>query len=160
MVIVKLIRDTDGGIAYLRNTVRYVANARKAIAFGGFGVDDTDPEFAFRQMCIVKKRYHQTSMNPLLHFVVSFDGACNNERFAVQAAPYIAEYFADEYQLMWCVHCKDKKDAHYHMHILLNSVNVVNGKLIRSARQDVHCFAIHVKRITGMLYRVVFEPVK
>ncbi len=156
MVIVKVIRHSDSGIDYLRNMVNYVTDYR-AIAMGGSGVDYTDPQIAFKQMLLVKSHYNQISMNPLIHFVISLDGTCDNEYFARQAAPAIAAYFKDKFQLLWCVHHKDEEDAHYHIHILLHSVNVMNGKLFHSGPYEINGFCYHVKAITGMPFHVVFE---
>ena len=155
-VIVKVIRHSGSGIDYLQNMVRYVTDAR-AIAYGGYGVNYTDPNMAFAQMMSVKQHYCQTSMNPLIHFVISLDGYTDNEAFAVQAAPQIAAYFKENYQILWCVHRADDVDAHYHMHILLNSVNVMNGRLFHSGPYEVNSFAYHIHDITGLPFQVVWD---
>ena len=155
-VILKVIRHSGSGIDYLQNMVQYVTDYR-AISYGGFGVNYTDPNMAFSQMMQVKAYYCQTSTNPLIHFVISLDGPCDNEAFAVQAAPAIASYFRDSYQLLWCVHRADDADAHYHIHILLNSVNVMNGRLFHSGPCEINGFGYHVKNVTGMPFRIVWE---
>ena len=154
-VILKVIRHTGNYENYLRNMVGYVTDYR-AIVYGGYGVNYTDPNMAFLQMMQVKQYYCQMSTNPLIHLVVSLDGACDNEAFAIQAAPAIAAYFKDCYQLMWCVHHKDEEDTHYHIHILLHSVNVMNGRLFHSGPYEMNGFGYHVKNITGMPVRIHF----
>ena len=156
MVIVKVIRHSDGGLGYLYNMCHYVTDYR-AVARGGFGVDPFNPETTYQQMAAVKQYYGQTSTNPLIHLVVSLEGKCNTVEFAVQTAPLIAAYFKKHYQLLWCVHCADHDDAHYHIHILLNSVNLMNGRLFHSGRYEIYQFAYHVRTLTGLPFQVVFH---
>jgi len=47
--------------------------------------------------------------------------------------------------------------SHYHMHIMLNSVNLKNGGLFHSGPAEIHAFADYVMRITGQPYKLVFE---
>ena len=157
MVIVKVIRHSDGGLGYLYNMCHYVSDYR-AIARGGFGVNWFDPDMAYHQMAVVKKHFIQNSTNPLIHLVVSLDGECDHEAFAVRAAPLIATYFKDQYQLLWCVHCAGEDDAHYHIHILLHSVNLKTGRLFHSGPYEMNGFGYHVKAITGTPFQVVFRP--
>ena len=154
-VILKTIRHTDPGLSYLRNMCYYGRD--REIARGGFGLNPYDPEKAYAAMLAAKQYYHQTSTNPLIHIVVSFDGPTNNAEFAVKAAPLIAAYFKDYYQLLWSVHPADVDSSHYHMHILLHSVNLQNGKLFHSGQYEMSAFGYHVKQITGMWFRLVFE---
>ena len=69
----------------------YVTNWR-AIVYGGFGVNADAPDMAFSQMLAVRQRYNQLSTNPLVHIVVSLDGSCDDEAFAIQAAPLIVSF--------------------------------------------------------------------
>ena len=105
----------------------------------------------------VKRYYGQINTNPLVHIVVSYDGPTNTAEFAMRAAPLIASYFMDNYQVMWSVHPADPDSSHYHVHFLLNSVNLLNGKLFHSGPYEVNGFCKHVKAITGMPYRVVYD---
>lgn len=154
-VVIKVIRHADGGMDYLRNMCNYIRDGRE-IARGGYGLNPYDAGAAYSQMEAVRKYYCQMSTNPLIHFVVSFDGLTDTERFAVEAAPMIAEYFGNTYQLLWCVHAADENSSHYHMHILLHSVNLMNGRLFHSGPYEVNGFCYHVKNITGMPYQQVF----
>ena len=119
-----------------------------------------DVEDAYMQMLAVKQYFGKTSGNPLVHIVVSFDGPTNTAEYAAYAAPLIAGYFKDNYQVMWGVHPADSDSSHYHTHILLNSVNLMNGTLFHSGPYEVNGFCNHVKTITGMPYRVVYDSKK
>ena len=160
-ILIKVIRDSDGGLKYLRNMCNYIWDGREQeCGYGGYGLNPYDAGAAYSQMEQVKRYYGQTSTNPLVHFVVSFDGATDNAAYASQAAPLIAGYFKDNYQVMWGVHPSDPDSSHHHMHILLNSVNLMNGTLFHSGPYEVNGFCNHVKTITGMPYRVVYDSKK
>ncbi len=47
--------------------------------------------------------------------------------------------------------------SHYHVHIMLNSVNVKNGSLFYSGPAEMHAFAAYVMRLTGQPYKLVFQ---
>ncbi len=72
-------------------------------------------------------------------------------------APAIAAFFKDYYQLIWMVHPADPDSSHFHMHILLHSVNLQNGKLFHSGPYEMNAFCYHVKSTTGMGFRLVCE---
>ena len=156
MVVVKVIRHSGSGILYLQNMCRYMTDAR-SIAYGGYGVNPSDPYEAYTQMLTVRKQYGKMSSNPLVHIVVSLDGKCDDKEYAIQAAPKITAYFKENYQLMWCVHCADESFKHHHIHILLHSVNVMNGKLFHSGPYEINGFAYHLKKITGRPFKVYYE---
>ncbi len=155
-VLIKVIRHSDGGLQYLQNLCGYMRDGRE-IAYGGYGLNPYDAGAAYAQMEAVKRYYGQTSTNPLVHFVVSFDGVTDNMDFAMRAAPMIASYFMQNYQVMWSVHPSDPDSSHFHQHILLHSVNLQNGRLFHSGPYEVNGFCYHVKAITGMPYRVVYD---
>ena len=91
MVVIKVIRHSGSGLDYLQKMCGYVTNWR-AIVYGGFGVNADTPDMAFSQMLAVRQRYNQLSTNPLVHIVVSLDGSCDDEAFAIQAAPLIVSF--------------------------------------------------------------------
>lgn len=155
-ILIKVIRHSDGGMQYLRNMCNYICDGRE-IAGGGYGLNPYDPGAAYLQMAAARSFYDQEDSNPLVHFVISFDGKTDSAEFAAKAAPQIAAYFRDWYQVLWCIHPADQGSSHYHMHLLLHSVNLLNGKLYHSGPYEVNGFCYHVKSITGMPYRLVYE---
>lgn len=160
MVIIKVIRHSGEVSEYLQSMIGYVTDSR-ALVSGGYGLNPYNPAMAYAQMVAVKQYYNQTSMNPLIHLVVSLDGVSNNAEIAVMMAPWIASYFQSNYQLMWCLHAPDELSAHhYHIHILLNPVNVQNGHLFHSGPYEMNAFGFHVKSITGDSFQVRYECIK
>lgn len=154
-VIVKVIRHTNPGLPYLRNLCNYGQDHE--IARDGLGVNPDIQDVAYAQMVALRRYYNQLSTNPAAHIVVSFDGWTDNAEFALQYAPTIAAYFQNSYQLIWSVHPADQDSSHYHMHIMLNSVNIQNGKLFHSGPAEMHAFAVYVMQFTGQPYKLVFE---
>ena len=154
-VIVKVIRHSDGGSAYLRNMCWYVRDERK-LAYGGYGVNISDFQTAYEQMECLRRYYSQVSTNPLVHIIISFDEETDNIQFAVANAHKIASYFMKEYIYLWCIHKKDEECSHIHMHLLLNSVNLKNGKLFHSGIYEMNEFCYHIQKITHMEWKLVF----
>lgn len=154
-IIVKVIRHTNPGLPYLWSLCGYGRDHE--ISRGGFGLNPYVREAAYAQMVALRRYYNQLSTNPAAHLVVSFDGLTDNAEFALQNAPAIAAYFQNSYQLIWSVHPADHDSSHYHIHILMNSVNMQNGNLFHSGPAEMHAFAAHVMQFTGQPYKLVFE---
>ena len=154
MDILKQKRITNGGDKYLENAVNYAYKEKpepdeELIQTKGYGVCDTNPKYTYDQMHAVKEYYGKTGDNPLMHFVVSFD---NNVDTAEQACAYteeIAAKFSDDYQMITAVHQEDQGGSQYHAHIIMNSVNLNNGKLYHSGISELHELAMHVHDVTG-----------
>ncbi len=149
MVAVKLIRNTYGGLEYLYRACRYVDNTERAIYINGFGVNPYDLNDAYDQMLEVKRYYGKTSGNPLAHFVVSFDGTVQEPLRAIELGQQIAAYFTPSYQLMWCIHQKHQGDSYYHMHMALNSVSYVDGRMFHFGKPEMNAFLAYVRSVTG-----------
>ena len=131
MVNVIMIRNTYGGLEYLRNGCFYVTNHARAIAPGGFGVNYTDAVACYNNMLAVKRFYHKTSDNPLLHIVVSYSDNLTDISTATRLSAKIASFF-NGYQYVYCTHEKDRECSCFHMHLVINSVSYLDGKLISS----------------------------
>ncbi len=154
MVVVKLRRNTAGGLEYMRNLLRYLRYDRRTgkerkdyICMSGYGVDHFNLERAYHQMTEVRKYFGKVSGNPLAHYIVSFDEDVEDSLLAEHVAHMIAEYFKYDYQIIWAVHCKKRGDSLFHVHYLINSVSYQNGKMIETYLTDVKRFAefIHEK---------------
>ena len=148
MVNVIMIRNTYGGLEYLRNGCFYVTNYARAIAPGGFGVNYTDAVACYNNMLKVKNFYHKTSDNPLLHIVVSYSDNVTDISTATRLSAKIAGFF-NRYQYVYCTHEKDRECSCFHMHLVINSVSYLDGKLISSWVGYMQQFCAHVAAITG-----------
>ena len=71
MGILKVIRNTNDGLTYMRNALNYVI-------YGHTDYDkrysiNTDIDNAYEQFLAVKKYFYKTSGNPVFHFVVVYN---------------------------------------------------------------------------------------
>ena len=149
MVSIILIRNTDGGLDYLIKSCRYVFNEERAIIRGGFYVDYFDLDAAFSQMLDVKRYFGKTSGNPLIHIIVSFDECAKDLIQAEALSRRIAAFYSGRYQVLWCMHHKPHGGSNYHVHIILNSVSYVDGKMFHSGMMERQAFQLFVHNVTG-----------
>jgi Relaxase/Mobilisation nuclease domain. len=157
MGILKVIRHTDTNSDYLYNAIKYVMH------------EHTDPDYvrspntsiasitdAYGQMYAVKKYYDKTGGNPLFHFVVIYTprSAYDIDR-AMYLTSKIAAFYADKYQVIWCVHYKPMSKRHgtvssmFHAHIVMNSVSYIDGRMYSDSYSERAEFLEHIKRVTG-----------
>lgn len=154
-VIVK--RNTYGGEEYVRNACRYVTNPSKAIAVYGCGVDYTSAENCYKNMMAVKSYFRNTSGNPLLHIIVSYDENVKDIKTACEMSKKCAGYFDFKYQNIFCTHEKEHGNSKFHTHILVNSVAYTDGKLINSWVGNMNDFCDHVEMVTGRRTRLYIK---
>ena len=150
MVNIKLIRNTYGGMEYLQKACNYVINEHNPVFVGGLGVDYRNADTAYIQMVAVKKYFGKLTCNPLIHFVVSFDLSVQDEDVAVTYAKGIVLFFYKRNQVLFAVHHKVCDNSLYHVHILVNSVSLINGLLIHSSPMILNAFCKHVEYVTGL----------
>lgn len=66
----------------------------------------------------------------------------------------IAKYYGDRYQIIFGVHRnprinrKGRATSYVHIHMLMNSVSFVDGKMYADNKGANYAFADHIKRIT------------
>ena len=156
MVIMDVIRDTSGGLKYLRNACEYLENEEKSIYTGGYGVTPYDLNQTYRQMVSVRQYYEKTSGNPLIHFIISFDEAVQTEADAILFTQNLASFFSSRYQVLYCVHYKPRGCSLYHAHIVINSVSFVDGLMYNSNVDEITRYANHVAETLSRRGRWVF----
>lgn len=156
MVEIKLNRNIDDGAHYLKASCNYVIKKPEQVSFGCYGVSCCDPDAAFTQMMAVKKYFGKTSGNPLIHLIISYDDCVRDILDAVETSKSIVSYFTPRYQLIWALHHKERGCSKYHLHIVLNSVSYVDGKMAHTGIYEVNQFAQYVSSCTGAKTWVVF----
>ncbi len=151
MVLVKLKRDTYGLASdYLFQSIEYIYKPEKAKYIGGFGVSTHDVETTKSQFDYVKRYFHRTADNPLVHLIVSFPREVKKLEKAIEFARHIAFYFKDEYQIIWVIHNKATERSFFHVHYILNPVSFKTGKLFNTSRQNMAEFCDYVRCHTNM----------
>lgn len=152
MGFLKLIVKQNTGKEYLRNAVNYITENADACCYSGINIS---PERAYRQMRKVKTYFGKTSGNQLVHFVVCFNNEVNDIAIAKKYARKIAEYYKSRYQILYAIHdeLRFAKSGYakswFHVHIVMNSVSFVDGKMFADNKKDIGRFMEHISEVTG-----------
>jgi len=84
----------------------------------------------------------------VVHIVVSYNESVKDIITATRLSAKIAGFFK-WYQYVYCTHEKDGECSCFHMHLVINSVSYLDGKLISSWVGYMQQFCAHVAAITG-----------
>lgn len=153
MGVLKIIRHTNKDLNYLYNAINYVTHGHTDP--DNIGSPNTSIYDAYNQMYRVKQYFGKTGGNTLFHFVVVYNP---RTAFDVEHAKYIsaliANYFADRYQIIWCVHEKAMSKRYgnissmCHTHFVMNSVSYVDGRMFSNTRSEIYQFLEYIKSVT------------
>lgn len=156
MARIVIIRNTYGGVEYLKRVLNYVRDGR-ALSGGGYGVDPYDPEIAYNQMMQIRRYFNKISGNPLVHIVVAYSQDLNSLEQATIYGDAIARMFADRFQVLYCTHHYDNNCDWYHTHIIVNSVSYINGAMIETGYDEMSSFSNIVSRLLGEYCQFYFD---
>lgn len=152
MGFLKLIVKQNAGKEYLRNAVNYITENADACCYSGINIC---PERAYKQMRKVKKYYGKTSGNQLVHFVVCFNNEVVDLATAEKYTRKIAEYYKSRYQILYAIHHELRliksgySKSWFHVHIVMNSVSFVDGKMFADNKKDIGRFMEYISEVTG-----------
>ena len=149
----KVITKPDAEQEYLLNCFRYIIGGHTIPeCYGGINVC---PERAYQQMMAVKQYYGKTTGNQLVHFVITLDHRVFDELDALLLADRIAGYYGNRYQIIYGVHRSHRNNrygliaSYLHIHMIMNSVSFVDGKMYADNKGDTQRFLEHIKKVTG-----------
>lgn len=152
MGVLKIITKAEADTDYLLNCFNYVIGGHTVP--GCVGGINVYPLQAFMQMMNVKRYFGKTSGNQLVHFIISLDNKVFDPEVALHIAYEIAKYYGDRYQIIFGVHQnprinrKGRATSYVHIHMIMNSVSFVDGKMYADNKGANYAFADHIKRIT------------
>ena len=110
---------------HLEHSINYILQPKKLGEANLAGGINCLPEMAYRQMKATKQMFGKTGGRQGYHFVISLKpGEGTPEIMYDIAMRFAEEAFAGEYEGVVAVHT-DRE--HLHAHIVINSVNMVNG---------------------------------
>lgn len=116
MVILKIVRHSNGGQQYMENMLSYILDDRALFTgFNGISSYGTNQEIihnAMEEMLFVKKYFGKMSGNPLIQFVFSYDSNVSDAFMASSITEKIARFLADSYQYIWVVHYRHYEEAY------------------------------------------------
>ena len=129
MAIIKFINSKTS----LKKTLEYVTQEIKTNDKLISTINCTR-DSAFEEMMLTKRKFNKLNGREKLHIVQSFSPKDNiNYETAHNLGIELAKQFKD-YEIVIATH-KDKE--HIHNHIVINSVNLVNGKKIHTSKKDL-----------------------
>ena len=123
----------------------------------GYGVDCYNPIRALYQMKAVRKYFGKSSYNPLIHFIICYDGHVMTVDEACKLTAEIVSELADEFQMCIAIHEKDRDYAHFHAHVVMNAVSYVDGRLFHSGFAELNELCRKVSEVTERCCRLVIE---
>ena len=159
MAVIKLIRNTYGGIEYIYNLCAYIHNSQYMKKCSGIGVCASDHKKAAAEMILVRRFFHKESGNPLIHIIIAFDDTVKDEELAWSYIKTIASYFTLTHQIYFGMHGKDKDCPHLHGHLIVNSVSFVNGKMLNTD-EEMPAFKHIVEETIGQKCKMVYADKK
>lgn len=110
---------------HLEHSINYILQSKKLGEANLAGGINCLPEMAYQQMKATKQMFGKTGGRQGYHFVISLKpGEGTPEIMYDIAMQFAEEAFAGEYEAVVAVHT-DRE--HLHAHIVINSVNMVNG---------------------------------
>ena len=154
LVIIKC--GNPGDDEHLVNLARYINDDRKMM-IGGNGVDYTDAETAAQQMERVKEYYGKTRNRSHVQIILPYDEDDMTAEKACEYTKEAAAFFEEDYQTIYCTHQPGDNCNYYHSHILINPVNVHNGKMMETDPESLKPFCEHVEKVTGCRNRLKFK---
>lgn len=124
--------------------IRYVKDDEKICLPMMYGFN-VNPETAFEEMDAVKLIWNKTGGRQYKHFVFSFDSDIVLSQQAIMNIGYkIGCYYADEYQILMVVHFNT---SNTHIHYVLNTVNMVNGKKFSMTKRDEYNYKLYINKV-------------
>lgn len=153
MGVLKVITKPEAETQYLLHCFQYIISGHTIP--GCYGGINVCPERAYQQMLAVKQYYGKTTGNQLVHFVICLNKRIFDDEEALRVAYQIAGYYGDRYQIIFGVHHSDRENSYgqsssyFHIHMMMNSVSFMDGKMYADNKGDTQKFVQHIKRVTG-----------
>lgn len=126
-------------IIYQKINYIFRPDAAKQLLFGGFNVLLSTPEQIADLFCIPSLWHNRSGHIPIQHIVLSLDpysfieDRVSPKDLATVIDRFCLHEFGDDYQVVYAIH----EDAlNLHAHILINTVNLNNGKLLPWRQED------------------------
>ena len=148
MAAVILKRGEPGDEDHLENLAEYISDDR-ALMIGGNGVDYHDLDAVKDQMMKVKQYYGKTKNCSLVQIILSYNKSVNNAADACNFTEQAASYYDEKFQTLFCVHARDNECSNYHAHLMINPVNINDGKIMQTDSDSLKPFCEHFSEVTG-----------
>ena len=154
VVIVKC--GDPGDEEHLKNLDHYMSDDRK-LMIGGNGVNYTDDKAVAKQMACVKEHFGKTKNRSHVQVILPYNEQGITAEKTCEYTKEAAAYFDKDYQTLYCAHQPDDHCNYYHSHIMINPVNIHNGKMMETDPLSLKPFCEHVEKVTGAKNRLKFK---
>lgn len=144
----KVIRHPFGGERY-ENVVGYPIKG-DALIVKGYGVSPYDKAAAVQQMKSVAEYFNNESFNAIAHTIIAYSSeAAPTPQRAIELTEKILGHITNEHQAITAVHCKERENAAYHTHTIINATNYKTGRIFHGDNSDLFPIAIGITEATG-----------
>lgn len=130
--------------------IRYIYNPEKCIYKNSINLISADPYIIMNQFLYVKSFYGKQGGKQLEHFVLSLDTECEERDVEIRVLIILASFLLSEfqdYQMTCAIHNSSKN---LHVHFIMNSVNMKNGKHFRLTRQEFNNFMYNIGELLSL----------
>ena len=135
------------------NVLQYVPEHSYEQAAYGIGCSNS-PDVATSQYEQIRNLHNITDGSLLRHYIIGFDYAPHliNPTTLPYIAYQIAMFFAPRYQVYYGLHEYSDSPGQYHIHFIVNTTNIQNGKRIprTPAFRDAFCQYVNTMSINGL----------
>lgn len=112
----------------------------------------TSYQRAAYEMQLLKEQYEKTEGRQVRHYILAFDKVENiMSSAALRIGWKVAEYFAQEYQVVYSVHTDTEN---IHIHFIINTVNTITGAKFTDEYGEINQFKEYMRPILKYVYGV------
>ena len=152
MAVDKIIKGSYAKEKDIQNVVHYILNVEKCPhgILSPKSVTEENIKTIRERFVLVQKKYRKTNYKRIQHIIISFDEneIIDFEQY-VTLCYAIADYFRNNYQIVFALHEKGNKGEKVppHMHIGLNPISYINGERIKLSRPDIKKMKLDIRTI-------------
>lgn len=150
MAVFKIVNKDylDPGDIY--REIRYIYDPKKCICKDSINLIGSDPYIIMNQFLYVKNYYGKRGGKQLEHFILSLDTEWEERDVKINELIVVASFILSEfqeYQMTCAIH---NSSTNLHVHFIMNSVNMENGKHFRLTRQEFNNFMYNIGELLSL----------
>ena len=145
MAIIKMVKNKSKTAQGLKAVLKYITNEAKTEGVY-VTAQNCMTESAFAEMMTVKNEFHQNTGRQYIHIIQSFDV---DDEITPEIANKIGQKLISDYPQFQAVVATHTNKKHIHNHIVLNTVNMSNGRKWQQSKKDLE----HLKELSDDLCR-------
>lgn len=140
MAVFKIVEEAYTEPKDISREINYILNPEKCIHAGYSNLCPGDTAVLENQFFYVKNYYCKSGGKQLEHFILAFDTSWEEKDISWEQMLTVIHYIIDSvfvgYQVVYAVH----RQEHLHVHFIMNSVNMIEGKHFHLSRTEFYKF--------------------